>query len=90
GTRARITIPSGAQTGNQFRLRGKGMSVLRSDARGDMLVEAVVETPVNLNKRQKELLKEFQESCGKEETKHNPQSAGFFKKVKDIWEDLKE
>jgi molecular chaperone DnaJ len=56
GGRARVTIPAGTQTGDQFRLRGKGFSVLRSAARGDMYVQVAVETPQNLTKRQQELL----------------------------------
>lgn len=88
GTLARITIPSGTPTGHQFRLRGKGMSVLRSKSRGEMFVQASVETPQNLTKRQKELLKEFEAES--EDAKHSPEAHGFFSKVKDIWEDLKE
>ncbi len=88
GSRAKIAIPAGAQTGHQFRLRGKGMSVLRSEARGDMFVQATVETPVSLTKRQKELLKEFA-AAGKE-SEQSPESHGFFAKVKELWEDLKE
>ena len=88
GTIARISIPAGTPTGHQFRLKGKGMSVLRSKARGDMFVQANVETPQNLTKRQKELLKEF-ENEGSDE-KQSPESHGFFSKVKDLWEDLKE
>ena len=88
GSRARLNIPSGTQGGQQFRLRGKGMSVLRQSVRGDMFVQVRVETPVNLSKRQKELLDEFRnESSG--ET-HSPESHGFFKKVKELWEDLKD
>ena len=68
GSRAKIAIPAGTQSGHQFRLRGKGMSVLRSPARGDMFVEAVVETPVNLSKRQEELLREFEKVDGGKET----------------------
>lgn len=88
GARARIAIPAGTQTGHQFRMKSKGMSILRSKERGDMFVQATVETPVNLTKRQKELLKEFDEAAGT--AKNNPESEGFFAKVKDLWEDLKE
>ncbi|HYD66356.1 molecular chaperone DnaJ [Azospirillum sp.] len=87
GTRAKITVPPGTQSGHQFRLKGKGMSVLRSPHRGDMYIQAVIETPVNLTKKQQELLREF-EKAGKEGS--NPQSEGFFAKVKELWEDLKE
>lgn len=87
GGRAEVTIPPGTQTGQQFRLRGKGMSVLRSHSRGDLYIEIFVETPVNLNTKQKDLLKEF---IGKNPQKNSPESAGFFKKVKEFWEDLTE
>ncbi|MCD6075194.1 MAG: chaperone protein DnaJ [Rhodospirillales bacterium] len=88
GSRARITIPAGTQSGHQFRLKGKGMSILRSKERGDMFVQAAIETPVNLTKRQKELLAEFDGESGT--AKNNPESEGFFAKVKDLWEDLKD
>ncbi len=87
GGKARVTIPAGVQTGHQFRLKGKGMSVMRSTNRGDMYIHAQVETPVNLSKKQKELLREF-ESIGGDKT--NPHSAGFFDKVKELWDDLRE
>jgi molecular chaperone DnaJ len=86
GGRARVTVPEGTQSGHQFRLRGKGMSVMRSAARGDMYIRAVVETPVKLSKRQKEILKEFDET-GKR-ARNNPESEGFFSKVKETWEDF--
>ena len=87
GGRARVTVPAGTQSGHQFRLRGKGMSILRSKERGDMFVQAYVETPVNLTKKQKDLLREF-ENIGSE-ANNSPESDGFFTKVKDLWEDLK-
>jgi len=86
GTRARVNVPAGTQTGHQFRLRAKGMSVLRSTQRGDMHIEAIIETPVNLSKRQREILREFEEeSAGKS---NSPESAGFFAKVRELWDDL--
>ncbi len=88
GGRAKITVPAGTQTGQQIRLKGKGMPVLHSNSKGDMLVEAVVETPVNLTSKQKELLREFAGAGKNEQT--NPQSEGFLKKVRELWEDLKE
>ena len=63
------------------------MSVLRSSARGDMYIEVHVETPVNLNKKQKEILRDFDKN---ENTKTSPQAENFFEKVKEFWEDLKE
>jgi len=89
GTKAKITVPAGTQSGHQFRLKGKGMSVLRSPHRGDMYIQAMVETPMNLTKRQQELLREFEKAGGKDGGT-NPQSEGFFAKVKELWEDLKE
>ena len=88
GSRARVTVPAGTQSGQAFRLRGKGMTALRSTSRGDMFVETVIETPVNLSRKQQELLKEFEKSQAPEKT--SPESAGFFAKVKDLWEDLRE
>ena len=88
GKRMKVSVPAGTQTGTQFRLKGKGMTVLKSPNRGDMYVEVVVETPVNLTKKQRELLEEF--GGGNLDAKTNPQSSGFFDKVKDLWEDLKD
>ena len=85
GTKARVKIPAGTQTGEQFRLRGKGFSVLRSAARGDMYIQVAVETPQSLTKRQRELLEEF-EAEGKGSTKGSPESEGFFAKVKEFFE----
>jgi molecular chaperone DnaJ len=88
GGRAKVQIPAGTQSGHQFRLKGKGMSVLRSPARGDMYIQAVVETPMNLTKRQQELLKEFEKAGAEEST--SPESSGFFARVKEFFEDLRE
>lgn len=88
GSRARISIPAGTQSGHSFRLKGKGMSVLRASTRGDMFIEAVIETPVNLTRKQQDLLREFEKAATPEKT--SPQSAGFFAKVKELWEDLTE
>src|ERR1700722_12419622 len=83
GARSQVTIPAGTQSGQQFRLRGKGMSVLRSAARGDLYIEVSVETPVKLTKRQKELLQEFEAEGGSVPGTH-PESEGFFAKVKEF------
>jgi molecular chaperone DnaJ len=88
GTRVRVTIEPGTQSGQAFRLRGKGMVALRTQARGDLFVEAVIETPVNLTPRQKELLREFEKAGNAEKT--SPESAGFFSKMKEFWNDLRE
>ncbi|TWT14821.1 molecular chaperone DnaJ [Reyranella sp. CPCC 100927] len=83
GKMARVSIPAGTQAGHQFRLRGKGMPVLRTTQKGDLYIETLVETPVNLTARQKELLKEF-ESAGKGNDT-SPESEGFFNKVKEMF-----
>ncbi|MGH1376386.1 MAG: molecular chaperone DnaJ [Alphaproteobacteria bacterium] len=92
GTRATVKVPAGTQTGQQFRLRGKGMSMLRSDSRGDMYIEIFVETPVNLSKKQQDLLRDLDSSIGdgKNAGKHSPESSGFFKKIREFWDDLSE
>ncbi len=82
GKKARVTIQDGAQTGKQFRLKGKGMPVLRSSQSGDMYIQVTVETPVNLSRRQKEILKEF----GAEDQNNSPESEGFFAKAKAFWD----
>ena len=87
GRRAKVTIPNGTQSGHRFRLRGKGMTALRAKGRGDMLIEVMVETPVNLTKEQRENLREF-ETMGKGRKSTNPESEGFFSKAKELWEDL--
>jgi molecular chaperone DnaJ len=82
GKKARVTIPEGAQTGKQFRLKSKGMPVLRSAQSGDLYIQVTVETPVNLSRRQRDLLKEFE----REARNNSPQSEGFFAKAKAFWE----
>ena len=88
GSRAKLTIPAGTQTGKQLRLKAKGMTVLRSPARGDMYVEIVVETPVNLTKRQQELLREFEGSSDGKPT--SPETEGFFARVREFFGDSRE
>jgi molecular chaperone DnaJ len=88
GSRTKVTVPAGTQSGHQFRLRGKGMTVLRSPVRGDMYIQAIVETPVNLTKKQQELLREFEKAGESHST--NPESEGFFSRVKEFFADLRE
>ena len=87
GKKARMSIPPGTQSETQFRLRSKGMSILRQNRRGDMYIEASVEIPVNLTSRQKSILKEFEKEGGTSKS-HSPKSQGFFKKIKEVWEDI--
>ena len=82
GRKARVSIPEGAQNDKQFRLKGKGMPVLRSVQHGDMYIQVSVETPVNLTRRQKDLLREFDKDSGQ----NSPESAGFFAKAKAFWD----
>ncbi|MFT3673324.1 molecular chaperone DnaJ [Aestuariivirga sp.] len=82
GKKARVNIPEGAQNGKQFRLKGKGMPVLRSSQSGDMYIQVAVETPVNLTRRQRELLAEFE----KEARNNSPESEGFFAKARAFWD----
>jgi len=85
GSRTKVKIPPGTQTGDQFRLRGKGFSVLHSAQRGDMVLQVAVETPQHLSRRQRELLEEF-ESEESHHKKGSPESEGFFAKVKDFFD----
>ena len=82
GTVAKVKIPAGAQTGDQFRLRGKGFSVYRSNQRGDMVIQVQVETPQNLSRRQRELLEEFESEA---DGKGSPEHEGFFAKAKEFF-----
>ncbi len=86
GGRAKVTIPPGTQTGKQFRLKGKGMPALQGAGTGDLYVLANVETPVNLTKRQRELLEEF-DAAGGDDT--SPETSGFFARVKEMWDGMK-
>jgi len=83
GGRSKISLPEATQTGRQFRLRGKGMPVLRGGGMaGDLYIEVHVETPAKLTKKQKELLRAFEKES---EEGTNPESEGFFKKLKEFW-----
>jgi molecular chaperone DnaJ len=85
GSKARVKVPGGTQTGRRFRLTSKGMPVLRSKQMGDMYVQVSVETPQNLSKRQRELLAEFEKLSSDE---NQPESAGFFSRVKEFLDTL--
>ena len=85
GSKVRVKVPPGTQTGRRFRLGGKGMPVLRAKQTGDMYVQVAVETPQNLTKRQRELLAEF-EKLSSDDTQ--PESVGFFSRVKEFLDGL--
>ncbi|MCP5432927.1 MAG: molecular chaperone DnaJ [Alphaproteobacteria bacterium] len=82
GGRAKVTLPEGTQTGRQFRLKGKGMPVLRSTQIGDLYIQVSVETPVKLSRKQRELLAEFEKSL---EAKNMPNATTFEGRAKDYF-----
>ena len=82
GKMARLTIEAGTQSGRRFRMRGKGMPILRRNAHGDQIVEVQVETPTNLTKKQKDLLTTFAEAGDT-----SPESTSFLERVKRLWAD---
>lgn len=82
---AKIKIPSETQSGKVFRLRGKGIKGVRSTAHGDLLCHVVVETPVSLTSRQKELLQEFEAISNKDTARHNPRAKSWMDRVKEFF-----
>jgi molecular chaperone DnaJ len=83
---ARIKVPTETQSGKTFRLRGKGIKGVRSQQPGDLFCHVVVETPINLTARQRELLQEFETISQKDAARHNPRAKGWFDKVKEFFE----
>ena len=84
---ASIKIPAETQSGRVFRLRGKGIKGVRSHTHGDLMCHVVVETPVSLTDRQKELLRELEESSRDNNARHNPRSKSWMDKVKEFFGD---
>lgn len=82
GAKTRVKVPEGTQAGRQFRLKSKGMPVMRQAQMGDLYIQVDVETPQNLSRRQRELLEEFDQLSSKE---NSPQSSSFFSKFKDFF-----
>jgi molecular chaperone DnaJ len=89
GSRNNVKVAPGTQTGQQLRLKGKGMNVMRADSFGDLYIEIFVETPVNLNGKQKDLFKKLAEDLNNDKGGHSPESSSFMSKMKDLWTDLK-
>ena len=88
--RVKLKIPPETQTGKLFRLRNKGVSPVRGGPSGDLLCRVVVETPVNLTKRQKELLEEFQKTLdGGDGNQHGPRKTSWFEGVKSFFDEMK-
>ena len=82
GGKAKVKIPSGTQNGKQFRLKGKGMPMMRNKTYGDLYIQAITEVPVSLTREQKSLLEQFKKL---EDTKTNPIMKDFFEKAKRFW-----
>ncbi|MDD2722256.1 MAG: molecular chaperone DnaJ [Gallionella sp.] len=83
--KAHIKIPAESQSGKVFRLRGKGIKGVRSSSHGDLHCHVIVETPVNLTERQKELLREFESINAKDSDRHNPRAKSWMDKVKSFF-----
>jgi molecular chaperone DnaJ len=82
GVSHHIKIPAGTQSGRELRQRGAGMPVLQGRGRGDLVIRLEVETPTKLSSKQKDLLEQFRAT---ETGECNPQSEGFFQKMKSAW-----
>jgi molecular chaperone DnaJ len=82
---AKIKVPAGTQTGQMFRLRGKGIKGVRSSGHGDLICHVSVETPVNLTPRQKELLQELESINQKDNGRHNPRAKSWMEKVREFF-----
>jgi molecular chaperone DnaJ len=87
GGRSRVKIPEGTESSKQFRLKTKGMPVLRSKQQGDLYIQVEVETPKNLSAKQRELLKSFEDASN---SNTSPASTGFFARVKEFFEGIGE
>ncbi|HEX2332663.1 MAG TPA: molecular chaperone DnaJ [Burkholderiales bacterium] len=83
---AKIRVPAETQTGKTFRLKGKGIKGVRSQFPGDLFCHVVVETPVSLTERQRQLLREFEAISSEDSARHNPRAKGWFDKVKEFFE----
>lgn len=83
GSRVKLSIPAGTETGDKIKLKDKGMSKVRSLSRGDLYAHIYVQVPKKLTKRQKELIEELDKELGQEESNYN--EAGFFNKMKNLW-----
>ena len=85
GGKSKVKIPAGTQTGKQFRLKGKGMPVIRSDNYGDLYLETNVIIPETLSKEQRELLEKFKSL---EDLNDNSEIKSFINKAKKFWENI--
>jgi len=89
GGKVKLKIPAETQTGKLFRLRGKGVKSVRGGAVGDLMCKVMIETPVNLTKKQRELLEEFDKSLKEDKKNHSPKASSWVAGVKKFFEDMK-
>jgi molecular chaperone DnaJ len=82
GGKSKVKIPEGTQSGKQFRLKGKGMPILRENDFGDLYLEVIAITPENISSEQRKLLEKFKDI---EKTQQNSQIDNFIKKAKNFW-----
>ena len=82
GGKAKVKIPAGTQNGKQFRLRSKGMPIMRNKEYGDLYIQALTEVPASLTREQKSLLEQYKKL---EDVKTNPSIRNFFEKAKRFW-----
>ena len=87
--RVKLKIPAETQTGKMFRLRGKGVTPVRGGSAGDLMCRVVVETPINLTKDQKELVKQLQVSLDSSGDEQSPRKGSWFEGVKSFFDDMK-
>ncbi len=85
GSETKVKVPEGTQSGRQFKVRAKGMPALRGRDNGDLYIQAIVETPQNLTRRQRELLEEFETESS---NRTHPEATGFFAKMKDFFDNI--
>ncbi len=86
--RVKLKIPAETQSGKLFRLRGKGVRSVRTSSKGDLICRVVVETPVNLNKRQKDLLQEFEKTMNDDGGNHSPRASSWLDGVKKFFDSM--
>lgn len=87
--RVNLKIPAETQSGRMFRMRGKGVKSVRSGSVGDLMCRVEVETPINLNEKQKELLRQFEAETDKHDGKHSPKASSWLGRVKHFFEEMK-
>jgi molecular chaperone DnaJ len=82
----KLKVPSETQTGRMFRLKAKGVKSVRSHRTGDLMCRVVVETPIKLTREQKDLLRQFEDTFSKDNSKHNPRSQTWLTGVREFFD----